>query len=545
MATAKFPRQDIEREIKLTEDVLEKIGLLGIPIESLTNEVIEIEVLPNRPDLLSMQGFLRALKAYLGKETGIKKYKVKKPEKNYELKIDPAVKEIRPYTVCAIAKNLSLDFQRIKDIIDLQEKLHATIGRKRKKVAIGIYPLDKINLPIKYTALPPEKIKFIPLGFEKEMDGNQILQKHPTGKEYAYLLSNQKLFPVFIDADNNILSMPPIINSNETGKITEQTREVFIECSGFDLKILKKTLNIIITMFAEMGTEIYAMSLSYGKNKEITPSLKPETIKLSLNSANNLLGLSLKEKDLEKLLPRMQYNYKKGKVEIPPWRTDILHEVDIIEDIAIAYGYNNLLPQLPKIATIAEESREERIKRRIAEILIGLELIEISSYHLLKQNEMKKRGNEEIIELENSKTEYKYLRQNLLIPTLRILSENKDADYPQKIFEIGTVFSKDKSNTSDTGIKETENLIVAVSPSNFTETKQIWDYLTKLLNMQYSLKESSVYELIEGRTASIIINNKKTGYLGDIHPKTLQEWNIKMPVAVLEISLEEIFRKFQ
>ncbi len=541
MAVIKLPRHEIEKHIKLSEENIEKISLLGIPIESITENEIEIDVLPNRPDLLSMHGFLRAVRAFTGKEKGLKKYKINKPEKDYKVLIESDVKDIRPYTACAIATNLSLDKEKIKSLIDLQEKLHTTIGRKRKKVAIGIYPLEKISLPITYTALPPEKIKFIPLESNKEMDGAQILQRHPAGKEYSHLLQNFSKYPVFIDAKKQILSMPPIINSNETGRITEQTKSIFIECSGSDFNILKKTLNIIITTLADMGAKIHAMELHYGKTKEATPDFKPEKIKISLSNTNKLLGLNLKESDLQKLLPKMGYDYKKGKVEIPPWRTDILHEVDIIEDIAIAYGYDNFTPEIPNISTIAEESKESRIKRKIAEILVGVGLIETSSYHLIKQEEKDKIKIDSLIELENSKTEYKFLRPNLMIPALRMLAENKDADYPQKIFEIGKVFSIDEKGMTETGIKETENLIVSISPSNFTEIKQILDYLAKLLNITCELKESAHLHLIDGRSAKILINNISIGHIGEVHPKTLQDCNIRMPVAVLEISLEEIF----
>ena len=545
MANVKFKRAEFEKHIKLTDEVIEKIHLFGIPIESLTEEEIEIEILPNRPDLLPLYGFIRAIKAYLGKEKGLKKYKINKPEKDYKVIIEPEIKDIRPYTVCAIAANLSLNNEKISSLMDLQEKLHTTLGRKRKKAAIGIYPLEKINLPITYTALSPKEIKFVPLESDKEMDGNQILQKHPAGKEYAHLLENYNKYPIFMDSKKQILSMPPIINSNDTGRVTEQTESVFIECSGSDLNTLKKILNIIVTTLADMGAKIYQMELHYGKDKIITPDLTPEKIKISLDNTNSILGLSLKEKDLENLLPKMGYNYNRGRVDIPSWRCDILHEVDIIEDIAIAYGYNNLSQEIPNISTIAEELKENRIKSKIVSLLTNLGLTETSSYHLIKQEEKEKSktDNQKIIELKNSKTEYKFLRPNLLIPALRILTENKDADYPQKLFEIGKVFSLERTQL-ESGINEKENLIICISPANFTEMRQILDYLTRLLNITYSLKESSIPHLIKGRSASITLNNRTIGYLGDIHPKTLQDWNIKMPAAVIEISLEEIYKLF-
>ena len=214
MANVKFPRKEVEKHIKLDEKTIDRIMMLGIPVESLTNEEIEIQVLPNRPDLLSMHGFLRAVKSFLGKETGLKRYKINKGDKNYKVKIDPSVKSIRPYTACAIVKGLKLDNSKIKEIIDIQEKIHTTLGRNRKKLAIGIYPLEKIALPIKYEARLPKDIKFLPLESDKEMNGLEILQRHPTGRDYAHLLQDLDKFPIFVDAKGKILSMPPIINSH-------------------------------------------------------------------------------------------------------------------------------------------------------------------------------------------------------------------------------------------------------------------------------------------------------------------------------------------
>jgi phenylalanyl-tRNA synthetase beta chain len=548
MANIKFPKKEVEKSIKLNEESVNKIMMMGIPI-SISGEEVEIDITPNRPDLLSLQGFLRAVNGYF-KPSEMKKYRIRSPEKDFKVKIDCSVNEVRPYTACAIVKKLKFNDENIKSIIDLQEKLHATLGRNRKKAAIGIYPLEKITLPITYEARKPSEIKFIPLEAEKEMTGAQILQQHPTGREYAKLLENYSTYPIFKDAKGNILSMPPIINSHETGKITEQTKEVFIECSGSSLETLKKILNIIVTTLSDMGGEIYAMELDYGKsNKIITPDLKPEKMSLSLENTNKLLGLNLKEKDLEKLLPKMGCEYEKGKVLVPAWRTDILHEVDIIEDVAIAYGYENLIPEIPKVATIGEESKESKVKSKISEILIGLGLIEISSYHLIKQDEAEKAKLEESekIEVENSKTEYKLLRPNLLIPALRIMADNKDNEYPQRIFEIGTIFQKDTSSRTEsfeTGIKESENLIISSTPGNFTELKQILDYLARMLNLKYEIKEAGKEGLIDGRTGTIIINNKPVGYIGEVHPETLRTWNIKLPVSVLEISLEEIFKLF-
>lgn len=348
MANIKLNRKEFEKHVKLTKEIEEKISLFGTSLESSGEDEIEIEVYPNRPDLLSLHGFLRAFKAFIGKETGLKKYKVNKPEKDYSVRIDASVKEVRPYTACAIVKGLELNDEKIKEIIDVQEKLHTTIGRNRKKLAIGIYPLEKISLPIRYEARKPEEIFFQPLEFSKEMNARDIILMHPAGKEYSHLLEKFNSYPVFIDSKNKVLSMPPIINSHETGKITEKTKEVFIECSGSDFNALKKTLNIIVAMLADMNGKIFQMTLDYGKEKATTPDLSPSKIKLSAENAGSLLGIKISEKEAEKLLLKMGCEYKNSWVYYPAWRTDIMHEVDIIEDIAIAYGYNNFSPNCLK-----------------------------------------------------------------------------------------------------------------------------------------------------------------------------------------------------
>lgn len=545
MAIVNLNKKIFEKEIgKLEENMKEKIALFGTPIDAENEEEIQIEVFPNRPDLLSYSSFKRNFLTFLGKKKGLKEYKIKKPEKNYKVIIDSSVNSVRPFTSCAIIKGLSLNEDKIKEIIEMQEKLHATIGRKRKKLAIGIYPLEQIKLPITYKAIEPDKIKFMPLESEREMTALQILQRHPTGKEYAHLLQGKDKFPVFVDSQENILSLPPIINSQTTGRVTEKTRDVFVECSGFDEQTIRKTLNIVVSSLAEMGGTIYQMQIK-GRRGEITPNLNPEKRDIRLENVNRLLGLNLTEKQMKILLEKMGHGYSKGKAEIPAWRTDVLHEVDLIEDIAIAYGYDNFSPEIPEISTIGQENPLETIKRKISEIISGLNILEVSNYHLTnKRDQFEKMGlkgqEKGFVELEQSKTDFTILRKDLTHYALKILSENVDTEYPQRIFEIGKVF---KDNGRE--ISEKENLCIALAPGNFTELKQVLDYLGRMLNIEIEIKEPENFPnyYIDGRTAKIMINNKDAGFFGEIHPRTLRNWKIKMPLALLEIDLDEVFNK--
>src|SRR3989344_782837 len=235
MAVVSFNRKEIEKELKINSQIIEKIQLMGIPIEEKGEDIL-IEVLPNRPDLFSLQGFLRSVKSFLGKEKKFKNYSSKNPNDKQYIEVNNSVNEIRPFVVGAVINNIKLDDEKIKSLIDLQEKIHNTLGRNRKKIAIGIYPLNKISFPITYEALNPEEIKFRALDSEEEMNSKEILKYHQKGKEYSHLLEKSNKYPVFIDSNKKILSMPPIINSHDTGKVSINTKDLFIECTGKEIK---------------------------------------------------------------------------------------------------------------------------------------------------------------------------------------------------------------------------------------------------------------------------------------------------------------------
>ena len=546
MANVKFDKNAFEKDIgKLDEKMQEKIALFGTPVESLDNETLELEIFPNRPDLLGYHGFKRSFLSFLGKKTGFKNYKLNKPEKDYEVKVDSSVKDVRPFTACAIIRGLKFDDKKIKEIVEIQEKIHSTVGRQRKKLAIGIYPLEKIALPITYKALEPDKIKFQPLEHPKEMSGLEILQRHPTGKEYAHLLAGKIKFPIFIDKEENVLSMPPVINSERTGRVTNQTKDIFVECSGFDFEILEKCLNILVSNLAEMGGKVYQMKVG----NKITPLFKSEFMNLSLEKTNKILGLNLNEKQIKEFLERMGYNYQGGKVEIPSWRMDVLHEIDLIEDIAIAYGYENFEPEIPTVATVGKENPNEIIKRKIAELFSGLGFLEVSNYHLTKKEyQFSKMGipeKEEVgfIELESSKTDYNILRKDLIHYVLKIISENSDSEYPQKTFEMGRIFYSGKNKE----IVEEERLSSGFTPGNFTDLIQVLDYVFLNLGLKYEIKEEIKASLpfVEGRSGEIFLDGEKIGLIGEVHPKILKNWKIKMPVSLFEIKLEKIFKSFK
>ncbi len=537
-------KQQLESKIgKITPELEDKISMFGTPVEEVTDDEVSVEIFPNRPDLLSFQGFTRALTCFL-KKPRLLKYNVE--DSKEKLIIKNSLPKQWPYAFACIVKGLKLDDEKIKEIIDIQEKIGASYHRKRKKGGIGLYPLDKIKFPIKFIGMKPEEIKFRPLEFPKEINGRQILSQHPTGREYGNICKDWDVFPIFIDDDNTIMSMPPIINSHEVGKINENTKDVFIEATGNDYEALRLGINMIVTALADMGGKIYSIDCEYQSGKKVkVPNLEPEKMPFSIENINKTLGLELNEKEIINLFEKMGIGYEKDNALIPAYRTDILHEIDLSEEVAIAYGYKNFQPEIPEISTIGEENNTEKLKRKISEILIGLELLEISTYHLSTKEKQFKKINikdfkNQMIEVLDSKTENNILRNSLLAQSINILSENSDAQYPQKIFELGKTFKHDED--SETQVKETEKLCISLcyEKANFTEIKQILDYLTRMLDISYEIKETENPSFINGRCGEIIINNQSIGIIGEISPTVLKNNKIKMPTACLEIEISSL-----
>lgn len=526
---------------KLDLDKLkDRISMLGTDLEKIEGNEIHVEVFPNRPDMLSEQGFARAFSAFIGVHPGLREYTLKHSGEKTIVKNLP--KEW-PYAVTAIVKGLQFSDEKIREVVQIQEKLAVTYLRNRKKGGIGIYPLDKIKFPITVVGKDPKEIVYRPLEFPKAISAQEILEKHPTGKKYGHICKDWKKFPVFIDASGQILSMPPIVNSHEMGKVNEKTRDVFIEATGTDLETVKIAITILATALADMGGQIYSMDVVYEDKKLTIPDLSAHKMQVDTRFVNRLLGLDLKEQDVKKLLERMGYGYANGVALVPAYRADILHPIDLVEDIAIAYGYENFEGRLPAVATIGKESDAEILKRIVANILIGMGLLEVQTYHLTNEENHNRKMTHPtaMIRLSNALTaDYDALRNWMIPSLLNVLSMNTHYEYPQMIFEIGRVFIEDAS--VETGVREPYRLaVVLCGPEfDFTRARQVFDALMVALDLQYDVAEVEHPSFIPGRVGRVAIGKATVAYIGEIAPQVLTNWRIEMPTAGFELNISDL-----
>ncbi|MBW2979972.1 phenylalanine--tRNA ligase subunit beta [Candidatus Woesearchaeota archaeon] len=494
----------------------------------------------NLPYLWSIEGIARLLKGLIGKQKGIPPLKINKSD--YKVIVDKSVDKIRPYVVAFVAKGRKVDDYLIKQIIQLQEKLCENYGRRREKVAIGIYSYKKINFPVHYKATEPESVKFIPLEFRKEMTQQEILEEHPKGKEYAWILEGKKKYPILIDSKDQVLSFPPIINSNITGKVEENEQDLFFEATGTDMDALLLSANIFAQALYERGFSICSVDVKYPTKTITTPHLFNETIKISAEQVEKLLGLGLKDTEIKKLLEKLQYDYSNGTVKIPHYRRDILHPVDIIEDIGTAYGYKKI-EELPlKSYTIGKTTPLVKFIDKARDIIAGLGYQEVISPILTNKSFLYENMNIEdfgTVEISEYMSEsYSCIRTWILPILLEVLSKNKHIEYPQKIFEQGLVSTR-KNET----ITDYERIAVASAHDgvDFTEIKQVLDSLMRMLDVKYEIEETDNDAFIPGRVGRVIVNGKKIAFVGEIAPKVLDNWKIEVPVAGFELNLSELF----
>lgn len=546
MPTITFSLADLQnllkRKINL-EQLKELIHYAKGSFEDYDEEEDEVKVDftdTNLPYLWSVEGIARLIKGVFGKEKGIPKFKINKS--NYSIIADRSIKKIRPYIAAFVAKECKVDDCLIKQIIQLQEKLSELYGRKRKKIAIGVYSHKKINYPIYYRATDPESIKFIPLEFRKEMTQQQILEEHPKGKEYAWILKDFKKYPILIDDKNEVLSFPPIINSNTTGKIEEGDEELFFEATGLELEDVLLVTNIFAQALYDRGFKLFSVNVKYHDKKIVTPHLFNEKIKIKKEKIKELLGLDLKESEVKKLLEKMRYSYAKGKVLIPSYRKDILHQDDIIEDIAISYGYDKIKSLPLTTYSIGSTLPIVEFIDKAREIITGFGYQEVLSPILTNKETLYERMNIEdfgTVEIEQYMSETHSVVRTWILPILmEFLQKNRHIEYPQRVFEQGLVTVKKGEEIKD---YERVAIVSAHEKTDFTEMKQVLDNLFRSLGINYEIEETEHSSFIEGRVGRVSVNGKNIAYIGEISPVVLNNLGLIVPVSALEINLTELF----
>jgi len=520
---------------------------LGVYIEETGSDYVKIEFNPNRVDFCSYAGVARALCGLMEWETGLPKYTVQKGK--IVLNIDSSVSEVRPYMLGAVIRGLQLDDESVRELMEIQEDLHWGVGRDRKKASIGVHNLDSVQSPFTYTTADPDGVRFVPLDKAKEMSLREILNRHEKGMAYRHLLEQASRYPLLIDSQKGVLSMPPIINGELT-RVDSQTRNLFIDVTGTDYNAVTRSLNVLVAALADMGGSLESIQVKYPDHTVVSPDLTPQQMELRVDYANRLLGVKLSQDEVVRSLRKCRLDARsvsKGilEVSIPAYRIDVLHQVDLVEEVAIGYGYYKLEPTKPATVTTGKQHRTSEIAKNVRQIMIGLGFIEAMNFILTNEatqyENMRRKAGKAVTIANPVSAEYTIAREELLPSLMTNLMGNRHESYPQRVFEVSDVIRIRKE--AETRSERTLH-VAAVSShptANFTEIKSHLEaLLTNLGSTEWKVKAARHPSFLPGRVATIYIKRKRLGVVGEIHPEVLNNFELENPTGAFEISLEEM-----
>jgi phenylalanyl-tRNA synthetase beta chain len=519
--------------------IIDTLPFIGLDIEDETADHINVEYSPNRPDYSTDYGIITGLQGLLGTKLGMPVLKIKNGKNS--VKSDTSVSKVRPYVTAIEARNGNLDDETIRQIITMQEDLHNGLGRRRKKASIGIHDLKKIKFPLYYKTITRDH-SFVPLESETSMTVKDILEKTETGKKYRHILDGNAKVPIIVDSAGQTISLPPIANAKLT-EMNTKTCNLLVEVTATDKNAAEGVLAVIANTLQIAGFQLFSVKITGANNS--TPVLKSRDLVLEPELVNKTLGIEISNPIIIKSLRKSRLDAKmRGKkivCTIPRYRTDIFGVMDLVEEVALGYGIQNLKPTMPESVSAGERNDVTKTLETVRSLMIGLGYLEVMNFELTSKEilyEKTHRESSKIISVADSKSQEHIILRNMLLPgMIEVLSRNIHESYPQKIFEIGTVFEKDSP------IKEEIHLacLSAHKDVNFTEVKSV---LQSLLKTSFNLSCNTVAQkepmFVDGRTGGIMINGKKFGSLGEIDAKVADNFKLRTPISGFEIKLTDL-----
>lgn len=509
----------------------------------------------NRPDLWSCEGIARQIRTALaGKARRYPFFRPKRPTKR--LQVSPGLESVRPYVAACTAVGYRVTEEGLTQLIQTQEKLADIFGRRRRTVSIGLYRLPAIVFPVTYTLVKPDEARFTPLGFDEPMSLGDILSVHPKGVEYGPILAGHDRVPLLRDAEGQILSLPPVINSREIGEVRVGDTELFVEVTGTDLFMVLLTLNILAVNLADRGAAIEPVEVLY-------PSATPlgKTVRTPLDFARDrpipvktieaALGHSFGATAIARALTAYGYRVKPSRgrlvVKPPPYRNDLMHAVDVVEDVAISRGYGEFPPVMPSQFTVGGLSRVEQMSDRIRDLMVGLGFQEIMSNILASRQDLCDRMRlgatpwGRLIEVENAMSQsYSCLRQWITPSLLRVEAASTRVFYPHRVFEVGEIAVPDPADAQGARTVMSLGALIAHAGANFSEIHSCLDLLLFYLDVPYTLEPVAHPSFLEGRAGRVLSNGRAVGLIGELHPEVLEQWQIGMPSVVFELEVDAL-----
>lgn len=532
MVVIKDTRQNLNKiyGAKFLQGILKFSTVIGYSVEE-ENDEIKVEFNPDRPDLFSFNSLWNAIEVFEGKKTW---NSLQFSKKKIDFIIDQSARTLRPFTVglqCE-GKPLGMNF---RDLIEFQERIHFSIGKDRSKVSIGIHDTVNIVPPVYYRAYSSDKIIFTSYDGVVTGSAKEILSTHPKGVEYAHLIPSESEVPIIEDSKHQVMSMPPVINGNTT-TVTPGSSNFFIDLTGNDLKAVQDAFYLLAYYFWNLGYSLSASNLEdFGGSTDFDGRM----INVKLSTVAELIGVEISGNMAIVLLGKMGYKATAEdnnlKVMIPGNRVDVMGPADIIEDLAKAYGYDNIPTIKPTLNLIGSEDSKKTFLTMVRGVLVGLGYQETMSYVVTTKRFYENDSYVGGVQVKNPKSaDFSVVRDRLVFGLLDFLRINKRRNLPQSVFEVGEVVI---------GSREATHLCVARTnfKSGFSDMRQLLEAFLVRLGITTSRVLPQDHEiLINGRSGDINVNGVIVGMIGEVNPITLESFELRNPVSLMEIDLDKL-----
>jgi len=558
MPTIDIKKKDLDALIgkKLSVEALEKHLMLAkaeLKEHDAATDGMKVELSDsNRPDLWSAEGVARQIRIYLAGKPEEQSFYRPGRKATRIIRVDKGLQKVRPYIAACTAQGLRMNNDVLTQMIQSQDKLAEIFGRKRSTVSIGIYELDRIAFPVDYRLAAPDEVSFTPLGMEKKLTLGKIIEKHPKGIQYGGIVKPFPKYPVLTDSMGHVLSFPPIINSAEIGEVKTTTRNVLVEVTGTDQRMVSLTLNILATDLYDRGADIdpvlvmhpYATEL--GKNVTF-PVDASSPFKLAHQRFSEALGEEVPVADLKRRLEAYGHRVKatKGMLTItaPPYRDDIMHAVDMVEDYAVSRGYDSFEAVMPRESTVGGLSRIELLSDSARGHMVGAGFQELVSNILCSREELADAlaPGAGLVEVDNVMSlAYSVLRHSLLPSLLNVEAASSKAFYPHRTFEAGEVAIPDRTENLGSRTDLHLGALLSHPAANFSEMHSTLDVLLYYLGIEYRLEPAEHPLFLAGRCGKVVAGSGEIGFIGEVKPEVLERRQITMPCAAFEIDLKKV-----
>jgi phenylalanyl-tRNA synthetase beta chain len=509
----------------------------------------------NRPDLWCVEGIARQIRARRDGRANSYPFFQGTPEATRRIQVDPAVADVRPYIGACIASGVTVDERLLVQLVQTQEKICEVFGQKRKGIALGVYAMGRLAFPLQYTAVAPGSTSFVPLGVDEPMTLQQIVELHPKGVRYGDIVADFARWPLLVDDAGTILSFPPVINSREVGEVKPGDSELFLEVTGTDLRMVALVVNILAANLADRGARIEPVETVYPEptawGARVTlPRRLDLTLCVPLADFARALGTTPGADETARELSAYGYDAAgEGdavRVTVPPYRDDVLHPVDVIEDLAIAMGYDRFEPQMPAAFTVGSLLPTERLSDRVREAMVGLGFQEVLGNVLVAREEltdaMELHGGVPVTVANPMTASYGVLRNAVLPSLLRVERESGKAFYPHALFEVGEVAVPDDDAPMGSETRTHVAALLAHPEANFSELAARLEMLCYDLRLEQALEPVDHASYIPGRAGRVVVGGWEAGIIGEVAPAVLDHWGITVPCAAFELNLTQVVR---